>query len=346
MNTKTYNDTTINPAKLYQEILDSNITIAPNPPIQDGSDAIISFKAEISTSEETTLDGLISSHDPSEENEEVQKVEISGKSDIQNATPVILYKSEKESFARATHDFTDKTTWYSKSVRVDGEQPSVSGLEYSLANTNIIDVVNKKINRQDTLQEYKVVVYEGGTEITEGFTINHTSGVITFSEEPAGAITVDYSYENGSEWIIEPDDGKILIIEHSEVQFATDVTMTVPLRFEIWAYNPLFDVGQTPVVEDPNYNPMTDAPRNQLRFQFQNVQYNSVKDLVNEANLGTGTIPAIDDLPECVVFPFNYASIKVLKSSEGAQIRVKALNDTELGGSFGTATFYCLTEGE
>jgi len=271
---------------------------------------------------------------------------LNTKSDIQKALPVIILKSEDDSFARATHDFCDRTTWYTESVRVEGEVPTLdTGLTYSLANPNVIDVVNKKVNRQDTLPQYRIVVYDDGVEIS-AYTVNHAEGKITLDGTPSGALTVDYSYENGSEWIIQPLSGKVLIIEHSEIQFAIDVSMTSPLRFEIWVYNPLFNPASTILPEDPTYNPMADAPRNQLRFQFQNVQYNGMKDLVNEANLGTGTIPAIDDLPECVVFPFNYASIKALKSSQGAQIRVTSVGDAEISGSFGTATFYCLTKDE
>jgi hypothetical protein len=128
---------------------------------------------------------------------------------------------------------------------------------------------------------------------------------------------------------LQPDPGKTLIVEHSEVQFAIDVEITNPLRFEIWVYNPYYGVQGHP------YEFMEKIP-------YQTIQYNSIKDLVNEANLGTGTIPAMTGMPECVVFPFNYASIKPFASSVGAELRVRALNDLEITGSFGTATFYIL----
>ena len=68
-----------------------------------------------------------------------------------------------------------------------------------------------------------------------------------------------------------------------------------------------------------------------------------MRDLINEANLGTGKIQAIDLLTQdTLVFPFNYGSVKPLKYSDGAELRVMVNNDVELTGSYGTATFYCL----
>jgi len=258
---------------------------------------------------------------------------LSNISVLQHAQPVIIHKQEEESFARATHDFCNKTTWYSNSVRVEGEILSDPvGLVYTCANTVLIDVLNGNVNRQDTLQEYAIKVYDGGIPKTD-FTVEHTTGKITLLTAASGELTVDYSYPTDSEWVMKPNVGKMLLIEHSEIQFSTDVSVNSPLRFEIWVSNPYY------AVEGHPYEGME-------KITYQTVQYNSIKDFVNEANLGTGVIPAIGNLPECAVFPFNYASIKPFKYSQGAELRIRSVDDVELEGSFGTATFYIVKRDE
>lgn len=255
-------------------------------------------------------------------------------SSIQGAVPVTVYKPEEDSFARASHDFCNKTTWYTNSVRVEGETATLlTSTTYSLANTFIIDVVNGITNRQDLMQAYAVIVKEDGAVIS-GYTLNHNTGVITFDSAPSGTITVDYSYATDSEWIIEPSAGKTLIIEHSEVQFCNDIIMDSPIRFEVWGYNPYFGVPGHPL-------------ESMLRIEYQSVQYNSIKDVINESNLGTGIIPQVGDLPGDIhVFPFNYVTIKPFKSSMGMQLRLRTVGNKEITGSYGTASFYLVSRNE
>lgn len=338
----------LNSGGLHKEILDSVISVSLSGINgETGSDQFyIIFKDVLSPEEELILDNLIENHN-GEEISKTQKVTIDDKSEIQKAIPVIAYKPEEESFARATHDFCNKTTWYTNSVRVENESVTHTSLVMELSNKNVIDVLYGNISRQDLLQEYKISVYDNGVEIpqytinsvdgenikTENYHVDHKLGKITLVNAPSGNLTVDYSYATSSEWVLQPAEGSMLIIEHSEIQFATNVEINTPLRFEIWIGNPYY------AVEGHPYEGMQKIP-------YQAIQYNSIKDFVNEANLGTGTIPPIDNLPECVVFPFDYATIKPFRYSVGAELRIRAVNDIELNGSFGTATFYLIKRNE
>lgn len=265
------------------------------------------------------------------------EINISGKSKIQGAIPVTMYKPEEESFTRATHDFTNKTTWYSNSIRISDETLTTSDdLTYSAVNDYFIDVIGKVLNRQDLHQDKAIIIKVDDVVVDDGFTIDHVSGEVTFSTAQTGkTIKCSYNYATNSEWILKPDANKLLIIEHSEVQFSKDVEINTPLRFEIWVYNPGHLVVGHPY---EHYG---------LKIPYQNIQYNSIRDLVNEANLGTGYIPQMGDLPgDILVFPFNYVSVKPFASSVGAELRIKSVNDVELTGSYGTATFYLISRNE
>lgn len=261
---------------------------------------------------------------------------LNSKTLIQGAIPVVNYKPEESSFAKATHDFTNKTTWYTDSIRVEDEIATNSGdnLTYNLANDYVIDVVNGIVNRQDTLQAYAVIVKVDDVVVTN-YTINHLVGSITFDSSTTGTVKVTYSYATTSTWKMQPDAGKILIIEHSELQFSTDVEMNTPVRFEIWISNPYYG-----------------APGHPLEFytgklEYQTVQYNSIRDIINESNLGTGLIPKVGDLPTDIhVFPFNYVTVKPFQHSVGAELRIRCVGDLELTGSYGTASFYLVSRDE
>lgn len=321
----------VNTDTLNQEIFDSTILIAVLSIVTVGDVLTITFKGNLSTQEESLLDTIVSNHEGLEINtpDLITVQGFENATPINKAIPVAVFKPEYQSFARATHDFTNKCTWYTDSVRVLNETANpISLVLFGLANTNIIDVVNGVINRQDTLQQYRVVVKVNGVEVTSGFTINHVTGQITFAVAllVTDVVTVDYSYATTSRWVIAPSSGKTLIINHSELQFSTDVQVTRPLRFEIWVYNPM------------------DLPN---KFIYEAVQYNSMKDIIQEANLGQGLIPQVADLPTDIhVFPFNYVTVKPMGHSIGAELVIKTLDDEPIGGSYGTATFYLTSKDE
>ena len=249
-------------------------------------------------------------------------------SGLQHAMPVIPFKTEETSLHKVTHDFCKKQTWWQESVQVTGETLTlITGTTYNSLYPYWIDVENGVTTRQDLLQSYRPVIYDDGSAVdTSDYTIDYEKGWVTFNSAPTGTVTADYYYASTSMFTVAPDPGTMLLIEHSEIQFSDDVATNTPLRFEIWVYNP-FDM--------PN------------KMLYQYVQYNSMRDFVNEANLGTGVIKQLGDLPsDILVFPFNYGSIKPLQSSVGAELRVFSVDNKELDGSYGTATFYAIKRTE
>ena len=262
-----------------------------------------------------------------EEYSAAQAVELVNKITPSTKVPVVaVQKSEGSDFSRASHDWTKRTSWYTDSVRVTGETPTLdTGLVYDLANSNIINLVSGDVSDEDDFSAaYLVKVYDGGTEIAPA-SIDYENGKITLSAAPSGALTCDYSYENGSTYVLKPDPGKVLYLEHAEIQFSGAVTLGA-LEFQIWAYNP-YDL--------PN------------KVMVKRKVYKNARDILNSANLGTGVIPKFGELQYDVqVFPFNYVYLQPLKDSQGLEMRLKITGDTPFGGEFATVTFYCISEDE
>ena len=311
---------------LEKAISSSSITIALDyiTATVSADDLEIQFKADISAGEETTLDGIVAAHDGVAINDPDQ-VEISNDY-IQAQTIKPVGKSDG---TKVSHDFCDKTTWYEQSTEHTGITLADQGSnKFKHADhTHWIDLTHGKIYDEDSLADQKEpVVYDNGVEQTAGFTIDYTEGSVTFDSAPTGPVTADFWKGGSSVYTIAPDAGKKLLLEHAEVQFAKNISMTSPMKFEIWVYNPL------------------DLPN---KFAYRSTKYKNIKDFINIANMGQGTIPAVDILTqETVVFPFNYVSVKELLSSQGAEIRVSTVNDQEYGGEWATASFYFISEDE
>lgn len=242
-----------------------------------------------------------------------------------------------------THNWCDPTTWYTQSVAVSGEtlEDSGDGLTFNSDHTHWIDLNHGKIYREDLIKEpYLPSVYIDGVEKTErpsfsdsggDFVINYAAGTVTFSQAPSGTVTADYHYENGSQFIVAPAQNKKLIIESSEVQFAKNIDIQDTIHFQVWIYNP-YDL--------PNKIPYTEP-----------TTYKTIKDFIDESR---GVYPEVSAIGGStrgltnphVTFPFNYITVKELKYSYGAEIRIWLENGTAFGGEFGTATFYCTSKAD
>jgi len=256
-----------------------------------------------------------------------------------------------------THNFSDRTTWYTESVRVYGEDvteftSSEDGYTCELNHKFVIDLDHGKVHNEDKIcsesiaagsHGYRPIVFVDGyvqCELTPweasvdncNYKINYRDGYITFFEDVSESLVkVDYSYENGSTWILQPNPGKGVDIEKSEAQFSKDLIFNDAIDFQIWAYNP-YDL--------PN------------RVPVQTASYKSIHNFVDEA---AGSYPLIDPVggaaplglvSPIIGFPFNYNTIRSLNSSQGVQLRISTRNDREFGGERATATFYCTIRDE
>lgn len=260
---------------------------------------------------------------------------------------VSIYKAEGSSLTVVTHDFTDKTTWYQKSVQVsDKALSSVGAGVYASGDTFIIDATHGKIYDEDSLTTsgqshkirqylsladdriYKVVLKDNGNAVPENkYTVDYAAGTFTVdgSYSIQGSLTASYYKATTSEFVIKPAAGKLLSIEHSEIQLTKNCVMNGAIHFEIWISNPS--------------NPSQKIP-------YQMISYKSIKDFFSAGNEGS-VIPAVSGMQnDVIVLPFDYVAVKTLKSSLGAELRIKIEGDVAVTGEFATATFYSLSSDE
>lgn len=237
-----------------------------------------------------------------------------------------------------THDWTDRTTWYGEAESVTDEvatcqNPGTYTL-YAVAQDNLIDTYHGKIYDENTLGK-RVTVKVNGTAKTEqdphtasggDYTINYSTGVVTFLQPLTSedTVTVSYHYENGSTFTIAPASGKVLKLVKAEIQFSTDITMNDSIRFTVFA-----------------------GP-----YQVRQKVYKTMRDLYSEAQ---GTYP---QLPAAggtgwrglnvgiVTLPFIYMAVTDLADSDSLRIDVDLEHDTPFSGTYATATFYCLSQDE
>ena len=264
---------------------------------------------------------------------------------------VAIYKAEGSSATRTTHDFCDKCTWYSKAEHVVSKTLIFdSGLTYLTGDTHLIDATHGKIYGENSLtsnnQHYKVnlgqglpdgriypiKVYDNGILLVEDvdYSVDYRAGSITLDGgfTPSGALTADYYKATTAEYILQPYPGKIMTIEHSELQLSVDCNMNRSITFEVWVYHP--DQITYPGVKIP----------------YSMITYNNIKDMLNACNRGTGKFPAMSGLVnDVVVLPFDYATSKPFRSSLGAELRVTMDGTDEISGEWATATFY-ITSGD
>lgn len=240
-----------------------------------------------------------------------------------------------------THDFCDPTTWYTDSVRVSSMvmTASLDNLEFTCSRKNWIDMTHGKLFDEDSVKtevvhQYSASVWVDGVLKTErvpfaasggDYVIDYSNGKITFPSPTLATVTAGFSYANGSTWVLEPEAGKKLNMEVAEAQFGVDLVMNDAIEFQVWVYNP--------------YN----LPN---KFKYDTTTYKTVRNLIDEA---LGSYPLIKSfggsvrgMPADVYgFPFRYGTIRSMKSSQGAELRVKLKNDYAFSGSYATATFYC-----
>ncbi len=292
------------------------------------------FKTALDSGEQTALDAIVAAHsgDPI-------PFEPTPKSPL--GVPLVENQPrEGSSLVIVSHSWTNRCTWYGQSVRVEGETltDSGDGLTFNSDHTFWINLNHGLLYGEDKIKAtYLPVVYIDDVEATEDdpfggtehdYSIDYETGDVTFHESQSGnTITADYSYENGSMFLVAPTAGKILRLLRSEVQASTNLAMTDTIRFQPWAYNP---------ADPPNKIPVAAA-----------TVYKGWRDFVEEAE---GVYPVVPVLPgtngrglvnEHVVFPFPYEVVKTLPSALGLEIRIWLENDTPFTGEFGSVTFYC-----
>lgn len=284
----------------------------------------------------------------------VTKVDLtdSQKTPDKKIQKVSIYKAEGSSGTKVTHDFTDPCTWYSKAQKVEGKVLTLDGANYSFGDTRIIDATHGRIYGEDSLTQtemnykvelgqmmpdsriYPAKVYDDGVLLVEdeNYQINYLTGTLTLlgGYTVNGQLTADYYKATTNDFVLKPKSGKMMIIEHAELQLSTDCDMSYPISFEVWVYHP--DQASYPG----------------LKIPYQIITYKNMKDLLNACNRGTGVFPAMGGLNnDVVVLPFDYATVKPFRDSLGAELRIVPKDPTTpISGEWGTAAFYILSQDE
>lgn len=321
--------------RLTIEIRNSDISIALDH-IELVDDALdIWFKGELSENEMDILLALVIAHVDAPIAQPPVDVNIANsKKDSKGITKVSIYEPEGFSATVATHDFTDKCSWFGDSVLVQNEVAVQLEDEkkFQLAHTFIIDMAHGRCYDEDVIllatPSYKPVVKLDDVVKVEGvdFEIDYALGQIIFPEIVEGELKVSYHYATTSNYILKPRPNMILQIKTAEIQFSKDVSITNPIIFEVYA-----EVASGVKVAVPGTR----------------IAYKNEKDFMNACNGGQGFIPQWGNIDwETIVFPFDYARPKALKSSQKVEIRVFLRDHTPLPGKYATGTFYITSEPE
>jgi hypothetical protein len=252
----------------------------------------------------------------------------------------------------SSHNFCDKTTWFFQSERIVSESLSNSGDNLTFSGSNLfwIDLLHGKMHKEDiwnSNEQYSVEIFVDGVKKTQrlnwdnsggDFTVNYNSGSITFFNEVTSSVYSNYSFANGSQFILCPEAGEIINIEDAEAQFSTDVEYDSSIEFRIYGYAAVF----APFLIESNGGPFPDDYKIELPGEGET--YKSIFQIIDEARGSYPQIPKINGLRGMKNamngFPFNYATIRSLDSTYGLELRVGLSNDKEFGGERATATFY------
>ena len=252
---------------------------------------------------------------------------------------------------KITPNWCDPTTWWYSSLYVENEVASkkdgYDGYIYELSHHNIIDSFHGKFtgewNQLDINgNSLRVLVKVNDVEKAEkdpctlvgDYEVNYNSGEIRFYSQvqESSIVKVSYHYENGSTWILSPDNGEVCRIKSIECQFSEDVEMTDSMIYEIYAYNP-YDLPNKVQVTSPDV-------------------YKTMWDFINDANKAYPKIPAIGGATwrglnsNVYVFSWDFQSASSLSSLFGVELRVRLEHNIPFKGTCCTGTFYCIRNSE
>lgn len=249
----------------------------------------------------------------------------------------IVVEPEGDSISVVSHNFADKTTWYTGSIQVTGEILTLdTGLVYDFANPFVIDVTHGKVTGEsaykfdfnlfqpgDSIRStYALKVYDDGSQLEEGteYTMDYAAGKVTLLSPPVGPVTADYFYADGSEFYVK----------HNTFSTGTKVRF-VEINFTS-------DIGFKPIVQE--FQVYIGTPINGfVTADFS--EFINIYNLIDIGNEGKGTIPQVDTMgSSMLVMPFIYGRSLDLKTATQGRIKITTKNDEAMTGSRATATFY------
>jgi len=257
-----------------------------------------------------------------------------------------------------SHNFCDKTTWYTMSVGVTGEVAIDSGdhTTYSLAHEYIIDVSHGKITREDLLviqgtasSTYSSSVYVNGvkkTEINPGtgsgdFTIDYVLGKIIFASALSGSdvVTCSYYYATTNTFKIYTKDLPFNIgVNAVQIHITEDVVLNDTMCYQAFG---LVDIVAPQAVAYGIVPSGTMVPINQI------TKYKRMSDFINDSQSSYSTYPAVGGAgwrglnTQTIVFGIDYVSTVVIPSLYQSELRIWTENSSIIPGTLANTTFFC-----
>jgi hypothetical protein len=244
-------------------------------------------------------------------------------------------------------NFCDKTTWYQSSERTTDEVMSDSGdhTTYNLGTPcYVVDVTHGKIFGEFELEDtYAPVVKVDDVTKTENppgttdgdYSINYTTGAVTFNSALVGTETVELSYSKVTTSLhkVQPPSGYKMRIGYIEVQMSADIGLKDTLCFQLWGVNP---------EDPPNLIPYSGVEK-----------YKTMDDYIADAEGSFAVIPALTGATsggdswrhptkDRHIFRFDYRdrASTDLASAYLMEIRVWLENHIQFGGEYAMGTFY------
>jgi hypothetical protein len=325
----------------------------------DGTDDYdIAFVNALSAGDKTLLDTAVTDHSGDVFVEVPVTVTFdSSHQTTDNFIRVVQEPREGDAKNFYSPNMADETTWYEGCTMVDEFELTDSG-DLTTWNTNgthdgpWIDLYHGKMFHENDLLTanpdcaVKVEFDAGGIgtwvektqnefgdTATGDYDIDYASGTVTFNSALTSGDKVRASFckaPSTMTWTMAPDSGKRLKLMYAEAQFTSDIEMQADIVYETWAYNP------------------ADLPN---KIKVGEVRYKTISDFLYET---TGAFPKIAGFggtgprglsnKDIIIFPFNYSTARDIRSSQGAEIRIKT--DKIHTGTMMTSTLYCLQEDE
>lgn len=228
-------------ARLTKEVNESlSITVKLSGISNLADDIILTFMSALTGSEESALDAIIAAHSGAPLPETVITRTSPEKPDL-----------NEEWFH--SYNWCDPTTWYQRSIRVNGEVLSPiddDRTRFKMRHDNIIDLVHGKYPQEDLFSApYIAKVYVDGVLKYEDtplsydnekrdYCIDYNAGFISFNSPiPANAVvTADYSWAKDSTYSIVPRPGKKLLMQDAEAEFTSDFDMRDTVIYQAFVY--------------------------------------------------------------------------------------------------------------
>jgi len=255
-----------------------------------------------------------------------------------------------------THDWTDKTSWYTSSVEIIDEVAIDSGdhITYSIAHAPIVDTYHGKNLGEDFFVDvnnhcYRVAVKiddvlktEVDPHTNEGdYSVNYEHGTLTFGvvQAPDAVVKVTYHSVTDSTFIIQPSTGTKISIAFAEFQLTTDVEITDTFKCQVYGYVDVYAPQLMPGIPAGTKIPLGNA----------NV-YKGIRDFNVEATKSYPIYPAIGGsswrglTKDMIVFNCDYVSTSVLYFDHGNEMRIKLEHDVPFNGTYASHSFICTVE--